>query len=209
VSDLMQSGAPGGPVVLVGYLYADGQRAVLAPGLSHLPNAPPRPLPEGAAHHVWLGAAPDPAVAASLRQQDTARYALVQTEGNLDGPGSFGPDGLYPYQMRPTAYAILTPQVVTLADLTADAQVYDGQYVRVAGVLLVSDDTLLLVDAVGEGGVPTPGSTPVKLVWALRDRAVVERLTQPASDQVRFGAVQAEGLWREGALRVLALMHGE
>jgi hypothetical protein len=205
VADLMQSGAAGGPAVLVGYLYADGQRTVLAPGLSHRPNAPPRPLPDAASHQVWLGAAPEPAIEPDLRQQENVRYALVQVEGQLDGPGTFGPDGLYPYQMHPAAYLILTPLPVTLSTLTADESLYEGQYVRVEGVLLASDDSLLLVDAVGEGGVPAPGSTPIKLVWLLRDRYVLERLSQPASSQVRFGAVGAVGIWRDGTLWALSL----
>ncbi len=205
VAELMQSGTTGGPAVLVGYLHADGQRTVLAPGLSQRPNAPPRPLPDATSHQVWLGAAPEPVVAADLRQQENVRYALVQVEGQLDGPGRFGPDGLYPYQIHPTAYLILTPLPVTLATLTADERLYEGQYVRVEGVLLASDDSLLLVDAVGEGGVPAPGSTPIKLVWLLRDRYVLEQLSQPASSQVRFGAVGAVGIWRDGTLWALAL----
>jgi hypothetical protein len=205
VADLMQSGSPGGPAVLVGYLYADGQRAVLAPSLRYRPNAPPHPLPEGAAHQVWLGAAPEPAIVSSLQEHGSVRYALVQAEGQLEGPGTFGPDGTYPYQMRPTAYMVVTPRAATLAEIASSAHAYEGQYVRVQGVLLASDDSLLLVDAVGDGGVPAPGSTPVKLIWSLRDRYVLERLTQSSSGEVRFGAVQIEGIWRDGTLRVLAL----
>jgi hypothetical protein len=154
---------------------------------------------------VWLGAAPEPIIETDLRQQENVRYALVQVEGQLDGPGTFGPDGLYPYQMHPTAYLILTPLPVTLTTLTADERMYEGQYVLVEGVLLASDDSLLLVDAVGEGGVPAPGSTPIKLVWLLHDRYVLERLNQPASSQVRFGDVGAVGIWRDGTLWALSL----
>jgi hypothetical protein len=204
VADLMQGQAMSGATALVGYLYADGQRAVLSPGLSYRTNAP-RPLPDATTHQIWLGAAPEPAIAPSLRQYGDVRSVLVQVEGHLDGPGTFGPDGLYPYQMRPTAYLVLTPRSMTLAELTANGRTYEGQYVRVPGVLLASDDSLLLVDAVGDGGVPEPGSTPIKLEWLLRDAHVLERLSQPESSQVRFGAVRAEGIWRDGALRVLAL----
>jgi hypothetical protein len=204
VADLMQSGMTGGSAVLVGYLYADGQRAVLSPSLSYRANAP-RPLPDATTHQIWLGAAPEPAIVPSLRQQGDVRYVLVQVEGQLDGPGAFGPDGRYPYQMRPTAYLVLTPRAMTLAELTANERTYEGQSVRIPGVLLASDDSLLLVDAVGDGGVPEPGSTPIKLEWLPRDPHVLERLNQPGSSQVRFGAVRAEGIWRDGALRVLAL----
>jgi hypothetical protein len=205
VADLLHDRRDGGALTLVGYLYADGQRAVLTPGLSGRPNEPPLPLPAAPAQQVWLGAAPEPAIAPRLQQQGATRYGLVEVQGQLDGPGAFGPDGLYPYRMRPTAYLLLMPQPVTLAELTADSGTYEEQYVRVSGVLLASDDSLLLVDATGEGGVPAPGSTPVKLVWPLRDPAVVAQLSQPPDSAVRFGAVQVEGLWRNGTLRLLKL----
>jgi hypothetical protein len=193
------------PLAVVGYLFSDPQRTILCHGLSFREDGTPQPLPDAPARHIWLGTTPPPEVAPMLEQHGPLRYGLLQAQGQLEPTSSSGPERFYPYQMREPTYRFIVPQKATIAALATNTSQYDGLLVEVAGVLLVSESSALLVEQVGPGGVPVVGSIQVKVAAPLRDQALVQRLAQNESGAVHFGLVSVTGVWRNRQLEPLAI----
>jgi hypothetical protein len=77
--------------------------------------------------------------------------------------------------------------------------------VRLVGGLLAREDSALLVDRLGAGGLPEPKARQLKLGSPLRDRVLHQRLAGAPGGAVRFGQVQVEGIWRAGILTPLSI----
>jgi hypothetical protein len=184
-------------VSTVGYYYMGSDGPVLVDGLSFAPEAP-QPLAADPAQQLWLGETPPPAVA-------SASYAPVLVRGVLEGPGRYGPNGRFAFQLAGGTLTSLAPIELTLEELLAKAFVYDGQLVRVRGELLLSQQSSLLVERLSERGIPPGEARQVKLLPPFRDEALRARLPG-ASGLVSFGPVEVEGFWRGGALLSLGIM---
>jgi len=137
------------------------------------------------------------------------QYGIVQAQGQVRGPGSFGSEGRYPYQFVPDSLKILSPETVTIGELLAGTAAYEQQLVRVKGELLTSEDTALLVSRIGAGGVPASNSRQLKLPVPLRDPALLDQLSQVADTPIYFGPVQIDGIWRGDILQPLGITAGE
>ncbi|MBC8078173.1 MAG: hypothetical protein H7Y32_18995 [Chloroflexales bacterium] len=193
---LLSAAQPQHTVVTAGYYYLGRDGASLVDGLSFSADAP-QPLSD-APEQLWLGQTPAPPEAASKG------YAPVLAQGLLEGPGRYGPEGRFLYQLVGGSLTPLTPIELTLQALLAKAFVYDGQLVRVRGALLVSSQSSLLVERLNKGGIPPAEARQVKLLPPFRDEALRARLPG-ASGVVRYGSVEVEGFWRGGALLPLGI----
>lgn len=206
IADTLARGAPpsGAESATVGYVVVDATGARLLDGLSFSAGATPQPL-SGAAAQIWLDADAVGALTNALRTAGDIRYAAVLARGHLEGPAAYGPGGAYRYRLSSAQLRPLAPQDTTIAALLSNSATYDGQLVRVAGALLTRADSALLVDHVGSGGLPEAGARQLKLPGPLRDTALLARLRRAPAGSVRFGPVQVEGFWQNGALIPLAL----
>ena len=183
-------------VTIAGYYYRGREGAVLVDGLSFSADAP-QPLSAEPARQLWLGDVAAPPDAARVG------YAPVLARGTLEGPGNYGPDGRFSFQLAGGLLTPLVPLELPLQELLAKAFVYDGQLVRVRGSLVVSPQSSLLVERLSEGGIPPAAARQIKLL-PFRDEALRARLPG-ASGVVRYGPVEVEGFWREGALLPLGI----
>lgn len=183
---------------IAAYLLIDASGARLVAGLSFSSGGAPAPA-DPPARQVWL--APGDAIdslASRAQPAGDVRYLAVAVTGALEGPGAFGPDGAFGYQLRPQTIMPLPWQEATVALLATTPAT--GQAVRVTGALIASQNEAVLVEALGPGGAPAPQARQVKLRAPLRDAALLSRLTTTPSGAVRYGMVQVEGIWREGVL---------
>lgn len=192
-------------VSVAGYLVVDDAGARLLDGLSFSAGATPAPL-SGPAAQIWLGPATSMTLGGALRQAGRLRYAVVVARGRLEGPGAYGPADAYHYRMSDPRLDPIAPIETSVAQLLDSSAAYQGQLVRVVGSLLTRSDSALLVDRLGEGGLPQPGARQIKLRGPLRDTALLEHLRGAPGGAVRFGQVQVEGFWREGQLTPLAFL---
>jgi hypothetical protein len=196
--------AAGQEVAVAGYLLADAAGVILVETVAFEADGRPRPLDTGVAP-LWLGAAAPTSLGAALRSVGDVRYAAVVARGTVDGPGSFGPSGGYKYQIILASVEPLVPQETSVEVLLDQSAAHEGQMVRLVGGLLVREDSALLVDRLGVGGLPAPKARQLKLGSPLRDSALRERLTGAPGGAVRFGQVQVEGIWRSGILAPLSI----
>ncbi len=189
------------------YLLIDASGARLVAALGFSSGATPTPL-DPPARQVWLdpGAITDDLIARAQPTGDV-RYLAVAATGALEGPGAFGPDGAFGYLMRPRTITPLPWQETTVAFLATTPAT--GQAVRVTGALIASQTEAVLVEALGPGGAPAPQARQVKLRAPLRDPALLSRLTATPGGAVRYGMVQVEGIWREGALAPMGVRYVE
>ncbi|MBO9336573.1 MAG: hypothetical protein J7455_18145 [Roseiflexus sp.] len=180
------------------YLLIDASGARLVAVLSFSTGATPLPTdPPG--RQVWLDL--DDRLADIIRRAQpygNAQYLAVAVSGDLEGPGVFGPEGAFGYRMRAPTPTPLPWQETTVMLLAALPP--SGQAVRVTGALVASASEAVLVEALNPGGVPAPQARQVKLRAPLRDAALMARLTAAPGGAVRYGIVQVEGIWHDGAL---------
>lgn len=206
VRDLLASTPASGAVTVIGYLYVDPDGAMLTDGLSFSDDAQPRLLNQDATHQIWLGSLDDTLIGVTLQDSGPVQYGIVQSHGQLEGPGQFGPDERYRYQLTPNSLTALTAQEVILPTLFADATLYENEVLRIRGDLLASADSAILVEDVGAGGVPVPDSLQIKLTAPIRDQALLQQLARAPDMSVYFGAVEIEGLWQRGVLQPLSII---
>jgi hypothetical protein len=192
-------------ITTVGYVVVDASGARLVDGLSFSSGTTPQPL-SAPSDQVWLGTDAVGQLGGALRTAGDIQYALVVARGRLEGPQAYGAGGAYRYHLSDPRLQPLAPQETTVADLLDNSAAYEGRPVRIAGALLTRDDSTLLVDRLGSGGLPEPGARQLKLRSPLRDKALLERLHGAAGGAVRFGQVQVEGFWRAGVLTPLSLL---
>jgi hypothetical protein len=206
LGDLLGRSMPvaGAEITTVGYVVVGEAGAHLVDGMSFSAGVMPEPLSgEG---QVWLGADVVRSLGGLLQRAGGLRYAVVLARGRLEGPGLYGPDGSFRYQLNNPHLQTLAHEETSIAALLDNAAAYQGRLVRVAGGLLARPDSALLVEQLGPGGIPAPGTRQVKLRGPLRDRALLSRLKRSTNGAIHFGQVQVEGIWREGQLTPLAIL---
>ena len=71
--------------------------------------------------------------------------------------------------------------------------------------MLISDSSALLIDKLGEGGIPEPGAQQLKLRRMARDSQFEQQLQSIGAGAFRTGQVQVEGYLDNGALTVLSM----
>jgi hypothetical protein len=197
-------GRAGESLGVAGYLVVDTSGARLVDGMraaagGPVPIAPP-------ADQVWVELAQGAPPADVLQDGGALRYALALVRGRLEGPGAYGPGGAHRFRLRDAQVTALTPQETTVAALLASPSAYADRPVRVTGGLLARPGAMLLAEQLESGGIPAPGTQQLKLAAPLRDAALPQELERSPSGEVRFGLVQVEGLWRDGALAPLMIL---
>jgi hypothetical protein len=206
LGDLLNRKMPiaGAEITTVGYVVVDGAAARLLDGMSFSAGDAPQPL--SGAGQVWLGTEIVRSLGGLLQRAGGVRYAVVVARGRLEGPGVYGPDGSCRYQLNDPRLQTLTHEETSIAALLDNTRLYEGRLVRIAGGLLARKDSALLVEQLGAGGLPAPGTRQIKLRGPLRDTALLSRLKHTPNGAVHFGQVQVEGLWRGGQLAPLAIL---
>ena len=196
---------PSSPIAA--YLLVDASGARLVAGLSFSNDATPVPTDQPM-RQVWLdpGGEIDNFVARA-QPAGKVRYLAVAVTGALEGPGAFGPDGIFGYRLHPQTIMPLPWQETTVAFLAMTPAT--GQAVRLTGALIASQHEAVLVEALGPGGAPTPQARQVKLRAPLRDAALLSNLTTTPGGAVRYGMVQVEGIWRDGMLTSMGVRNVE
>lgn len=191
-----------GQLQVVGYLLIDAAGASLVDGLSFALPPAPTPLEPGG---IWLGAAPTLPPDTALTEAVGVRYAIVAAEGTLEGPGSFGPDGAYGYQLAQARIEVLSVRDLSMRLLLDNSALYAGQPVRLQGQFLGNADGAVLVERLGAGGVPEAAALQIKLAPAIRDQALLAQLTSTGDGRIHFGPVEITGIWRSSRLYPLSI----
>jgi hypothetical protein len=206
LGDLLGRSMPvaGSEITTVAYVVVDDAGARLLEGMSFSAGAAPQPSSDTG--QVWLGTDVVRSLGGLLQRAGGVRYAVVLARGRLQGPGVYGPDGSYRYQLSDPRLQTLAYEETSIAALLDNAAAYEGRLVRVAGGLLARNDSALLVEQLGAGGLPAPGTRQVKLRGALHDAALLGRLKGTPNGAIHFGQVQVEGIWRGGQLAPLAIL---
>lgn len=193
------------PATVAGYLLHDSAGFRLVGGLSFSAGADPTPI-DPPAQQAWIDAgAAATALVAGMQPSGTRSYMAVSVTGVVEGPGSYGPGGIFAYRVRDPAIVPLTWQETTVALLAATPDRFERVPVRVAGALVASASEALLVEAIGPGGIPAPAARQVKLRAPVRDAALLAMLAAAPGGAVRYGMVQIEGIWHDGALVPLSI----
>lgn len=204
VGELLAAPAPGS-ITLIGYLLDTPDGAVLVDGLRLMGADAPAPLD---AEGIWLGPTPPLGDAVPLTRVGALGYAIVEATGTLEGPGQYGPGGRYRYALGGPAVEARSARELTIPLLLANSALYEGQPVRVRGQLLSSPGAALLVERIGEGGVPDDTALQVKLAVAPRDPVFTATLHRSADGRIGFGPAELTGIWRAGRLYPLAAVPG-
>lgn len=178
------------------YLLPEGQGASLHDALSFEQTSPASLTP--ADLRIWC----DPGCAGQLA---AGGVLTVVAQGVLDGPGAFGPQGAYRWQLKD---ARLLPQVAeetSIANLLQRISYYNKRLLRVQGIVLLSKDSALLLDQIGPGGMPTATTQQLKLRWLHPDQQLIQRLKLLPGTDIRSGSVQIEGYMSNAALVPLSV----
>ncbi|HEU4322759.1 MAG TPA: hypothetical protein VFS21_06380 [Roseiflexaceae bacterium] len=192
------------PITTVGYLYVDAAGARLLDRVSMSVGTEPQPLSESG-DQIWIEQSALGGVEPLLRQTGTVRYAVVLAQGQIEGPGRFGPEGEYRFLLRNPQLETIAPQEITLSALLTRENASRNLFVRLNGALIAGQHTAYLVERIGPGGIPTEDANQLDLAEALGDEALIAQLQAAPGGQVRFGQVQVEGLWRGGRLIPLGI----
>ena len=193
----------GAEVRTAGYIIVDDAGAELVGNVSFSSGTTPQAL--GAMNErIWLGAEVAPTLKGVLRSAGSVHYAIVVAQGRLEGPGAYGPDGAYTYQLVSPSLQTLAPEEVTIAALLAGPR--QERLVRVVGALLTRADSALLVEELNAGGLPAPKARQLKLRAPLRDKALLAQLHGSPNGTIRYGHVQVEGFWHDGLLTPLSII---
>jgi len=197
---------PKGTFEVIGYLYTTDAGATLVGGLSFSYGAIPTPLSQAGA--IWLPAPPTLPTDAPVERASSTRYQVVRARGTLSPQGSYGPGGIYPYQLTDVRLDPLGLRDLSIPMLLDNSGIYDNQPVRLAGQLLLSESTALLVERLGSGGVPESNARQIKLLGPVERGPLLDRLTTTAGGSAHFGPAQVVGIWRRNALYILAIIPG-
>jgi len=191
-------------VTTIGYVLADQAGAILVDAIVFNPAGKPQPLDTNTAP-LWLAADARAQIQGLLRKAGNVEYASVVVRAHLIGPGNYGPNGQYHYQLANPHLQPLAAQETTVDDLLNQPAAYESRFVRMVGGLLARDTSALLVDKLGAGGMPEPKSHQIKLRTPINDQALLARLKSTPSGVVHFGQIQIEGLWRDGVLTPISI----
>ncbi|PDW02779.1 hypothetical protein [Candidatus Viridilinea mediisalina] len=200
VGELLLAGPSLGQVATVGYLFIDEHGAALVDGL-HMRD-PPVPLDDLG---LWLGDVPTLPEDAAISVAGATQYLLVEARGRLEGPGSFGPSRRYRYRLAAAELIPREPRKFTIMELLAGSERYAGHAVQVEGYLLATPDSALLIELLGEGGVPDNDARQLKFVAPPRDVNIIPGMQRSADQRVIYGPVELVGLWRDGSIYPLAI----
>lgn len=143
---------------------------------------------------IWL-AEPLPD---EVRSQLEEGVGIVQLHGQLSPPGAWGRGQQWSYQFTADQARVLQPERTTIVNLALNPQALNRIVLTLDGTLLVRGDTALLVDEVGEGGVPAASASQIKVADDAIDASTTQRLAQ--SGEVRWGEVRVVGWWQDGVL---------
>lgn len=195
---------PQGEVTTAGYMVVESAGASLVDGLSF--------ASDGTAHlidhtnQIWLGIGIEASIKARLQASGKLLFAPVRVAGQLEGPGMYGPNRSYNYQLIGPIIELIAAQDTTIADLLDHSGGYENRLVRLVGSLIAHDSSALLVDQLSAGGLPMPKARQIKLRAPLRDNALLSRLKGVSGGAIHFGQVQIEGFWRSGTLIPLSIV---
>jgi hypothetical protein len=187
-----------GQVTLVGYLLITNGSAILAPAAS-VGGTAPEALGNSNTR-IWCGDATNLTLAGVLTTTGTAQHALVLASGILDPPGNYGSNGIFAHQLRNPQIQVVAPQEATVSDIRANMEIYRQRVVRVVGWLVLTSDSAVLIDKLGDGGMPAPNAVSLKLHHVPDDPAISAGLQNASGGSVRYGQVQIEGAISDGAL---------
>jgi hypothetical protein len=202
---LLKSAAPPqGDVTTVGYLVVDSAGVTLVDGLDFAADGTAQLLDNP--NQIWLGAEIEPGIKVQLRASGELRFAPIRVRGRLEGPGAYGLSRAYRYQLIGTSIAVIAAQETSIGDLLDHSAGYENQLVRLLGSLIATESSALLVDQLGEGGLPLPKARQIKLLAPLHDRPLLSQLRGVSSGAIRFGRVQVEGFWHTGVLMPLSIV---
>lgn len=201
VGEILAAPRPG-PVEMIGQLYLAPEGAALAGELHLGPDGQLVPLDT---QTLWIGETPPLAPDTPLTQEREARFTVAQASGQLVGPGQFGPQGRYRYSLAEPAIVPHSTRDLSIPLLLDNSALYEGQPVRLAGQLLASRGSTLLVESLGPGGVPDPSALQVKLGTPTPDPALAAALSTSPDGRITYGPVEVTGLWRSGRLIPLAI----
>jgi hypothetical protein len=193
-----------GDVTTAGYLVVYQVGATLVDGLSFADDGTAQVL--GTTNQIWLGTGIEPSIQGQLRAAGALKFAPARVRGRLEAAGAYGPGGSYRYQIISPHIEVITAQETTISDLLDHASSYENRLVRLAGGLITRDNSALLVEQLGAGGVPQPKARQLKLRAPLQDRALLRRLNGVSGGAIHFGQVQIEGFWQAGILIPLAII---
>jgi hypothetical protein len=207
IDDLLAAGATAAPreATTAGYLLVDRAGAILVNGVSFTADGAPR-LIEGDENQIWLGAGIGTTLKGQLRAAGELQFATVRARGRLEGPGGYGPNNRYRYQIKDPSIELLAARETTIGNLLDDPAGNEGWLVRLNGGLIARDSSALLVEQLGPGGLPAPKARQIKLRAPLHDRELLGRLKGAPGGAIRFGQVQVEGFWRGGTLIPLSIV---
>lgn len=128
----------------------------------------------------------------SANEKLPAAGTIVLVRGVLRGADSLQADLIEP----------VVPEETSVRMLLERSPEYAGRVVRVNGGIVLAGSEAVLVDQLGEGGIPAADARQVKLRLAAIDPALLDRLGGNP-DGPRYGSVQVEGYWRQGVLVAL------
>lgn len=191
-------------ITTMGYVIVDDTGARLVDELSFSTDTTPEPL-SGPEAQLWLDTDIANTFGHLLRQSGHVRYAIVAARGRFFGPGTYGPLGIYHYQMTDVHLEALVPLETSITEILDNSRDYQNHLVRVAGSLLTNVHSVVLVDRLSTGGLPEPGARQLKLHSPLQDTALLKRLQSRANGTVHFGQVQIEGFWHDGQMTPLSI----
>jgi hypothetical protein len=197
LDELLASQA-GGEISTAGYLIVDNAGAMPVDGLGFAADGTPHLLES--ANQIWLGGEIGTKLKAQLRAAGPFQFAPVRMRGLLEGPGAYGPNHSYRYQLVRPGIEVIAAQETTIADLLDHSAGYESRLVRLVGNLIVGNSSALLVDQLGAGGLPMPKARQIKLRAPLQDQELLGQLKGVSGGAIRFGRVQIEGFWRAGVL---------
>lgn len=192
---------------IIGYLYADAQGVFLADQIVLRAGTPLFRHGRDPPHtHIWMGLSLSPKQERVLSNEDGAYYGVAQAQGQMEGPATFGPEGRYQYQLDNAALTVLFPLETSIRDLIRMPAAESDQLVKVEGDILLNDQSALLFEQLGSGGVPIPDSRQIKLTYPSDSTLLTRYLNSAPNSAVHFGSVGIVGIWRQNSLRPLAYM---
>jgi hypothetical protein len=198
--EALRTGA--GRTATLGYLVAEQQGAWLADTVRVGDGTISILTPDNSL--VWCGDAAGQVEGALLGAQGR-RYALVSVDGELQGPGRYGPEGRFAWQIASPQVRVVAPQETSIAMLLAAGSNSARRVVRLNGHVLLNESSALLIDKLGAGGIPEPGAQQLKLRRTARDAQLEQQLQSIGAGAFRTGQVQVEGYLDNGALTVLSM----
>lgn len=151
---------------------------------------------------IWLGPVDLPP---DLTDNPLAAQ-VVQAAGIVEGPGSFGPDGAYRYQMRDPTLRPLPLRTIDMALLVQNSALYHEQAIQLRGELLLSASSAILSERSGPGGVPAEDTRQIKLAAFAANPVLAEQLRSGSGEDVRYGTVEITGIWRDNRLYPLIIV---